>query len=532
MLRMLRTSAAIACLFLAASAQTTAPPPAFTIADVHPSPRRTNPYFRGGALKDGHYTLRDATMVDLIARAYNVDPVNVQGGPSWIEFDRYDIFAKAPVATSQDAASPMLRALLADRFKLAVHTDIKLSPAFVLSAGKTPKLKQSDGSGQEGCDYIQPPKDAPPAVTRDVKFSCHNFTMQALAEFLRSVASPYLTRPVADATGLKGAWDFDLQWTYEPPHGDGAGTTIFTALEKQLGLKLEAKSAPLPVVVIDTVNEKPTPNVADLDKLLPPPPPAEFEVAVVRPANPDEKHFNIDIDGSTVAIHFATLQTLIAFAWDTGTGKIEGKPSWLNDDHFDISGKAAIDSQSANPMARPEIDIDDVKEMLRSLLADRFKMISHLEQRPAQVFALTAPNPKMKQADPVNHASCKEGPGADGKDPRLDHPILSRLISCQNMTMPQFTQELQTLVSGYLPAPVIDSTGLSGAYDFTLSFSKSRDLRVAAAPGETDSSDDPGGAISLFDAVNKQLGLKLEKKDKVPVPVLAIDHIEPKPLEN
>jgi uncharacterized protein (TIGR03435 family) len=292
--------------------------------------------------------------------------------------------------------------------------------------------------------------------------------MLAFADFLREVASPYLARPVVDATGLKGAWDFDIQWTYDPPHGDADGTTVFTAVEKQLGLRLEAKDAPLPVVIIDKVNEKPTPNVANLDKLLPPPPPAEFEVAVIRAANPDEKHFNIETGGNNVAIRYATLQTLITFAWDVGAGKLEPKPAWLNDDHYDISGKVSMDSQSVNPMARPEMNIDDVKEMLRSLLADRFKMTSHFEERPAQVFALTAPNPRMKKADPANHASCREGPGADGRDPRIDNPILSRLISCQNMTMPQFTQELQTLVSGYLPAPVIDSTGLLGAYDLPL----------------------------------------------------------------
>ncbi len=400
MLRMLQTSAAIACLSFAISAQTLTPPPTFTVADVHPSPHRASPEVRGGLLKDGHYILRDATMVDLITRAYKVDPVNVQGGPSWIEFDRYDIFAKAPATTSQDAASPMLRSLLAYRFKLTAHTAIKPSPAFVLSIGKTSKLRQSDGSGQEGCQFIQPAKDAPPAVARDIRFSCHNYTMQALADFLRDVASPYLTRPVVDATGLEGVWDFDIQWTYDPPHGDADGTTIFTAVEKQLGLRLEAKDAPLPVVVIDTVAEKPTPNVANLDKLLPPPPPAEFEVAVIRPANPDEKHFNIEIGRSNVAIHYATLQTLITFAWNTGPGKVEAKPAWLDDVHYDISGKIAMDSQSANPMARPDVDIDDVKEMLRSLLADRFKMTSHSEERPAQVFALTAPNPKMKKADP------------------------------------------------------------------------------------------------------------------------------------
>jgi uncharacterized protein (TIGR03435 family) len=161
MLRMLRTFAAIACLCFTLSAQTVAPPSTFTIADVHPSPRRTNPEVRGGLLKDGHYILRDATMVDLITRAYKVDQVNVLGGPSWIEFDRYDIFAKAPDTTLPDSALPMLRTLLADRFGLAAHTAIKPSPAFVLSVGKASKLKQSDGSGLEGCQFIQPPQRRP-----------------------------------------------------------------------------------------------------------------------------------------------------------------------------------------------------------------------------------------------------------------------------------------------------------------------------------------------------------------------------------
>ena len=111
------------------------------------------------------------------------------------------------------------------------------------------------------------------------------------------------------------------------------------------------------------------------------------------------------------------------------------------------------------------------------------------------------------------------------------------------MTMTQFAVELHNLASGYVPAPVVDQTGLTGAYDFSISFSRAGKLRAPAASpsaatpsGSADlDAPDPGGglpAISLFDAVQKQLGLKLVKKDSVPTSVFVIDHVEPQPTEN
>ena len=533
--------ALLALLTSAVFAQSTAAPPAaFEIADVHPSPSRLHPFYRGGMTKGDRFLIRDATMVDLIADTYAVDPTSVFGAQSWLEFDRFDVFAKTPPATSQDAAKLMLRSLLAERFKLVAHTDTRPLPAFVLSAGKTPKLKQADASADTGgCAYQPPAKDAPPATMMSVRFSCHNTTMKAFAEFLHEVASPYLTRPVVDLTGLKGGWDFDIQWTYQIPK-DADGVTIFQAVDKQLGLKLEQATAPMPVVVVDSVNEKPTPNVADLDKLLPPPPPAQFDVAVIRPANPDEKNFNMVIQaGGEVEIHYTSLQNLISVAFDIGTGRMANKPKWLNDDRWDILGKASTDDATPIPGHGPDLDIDNVKEMLRSLLADRFKLTTHMEDQPADVFALLASNPKMKKADPANHPSCKEGPGPDGKDPRIENPLLNRLVSCQNMTMEQLATELRTLAGGYVPAPVIDATGLSGAYDFTLSFSKKGDdIKTLARPGSGGDSSaglvasDPLGGMSLYDAMQKQLGLKLEKQEKVMVPNLVIDQVERTPTEN
>ncbi|HXE08728.1 MAG TPA: TIGR03435 family protein [Acidobacteriaceae bacterium] len=530
-------AAILAVSSLAAPAQGTAAP-SFTVADVHVSPVRLHPSIHGNIHGD-RVVLRDATIADLISFAYKVDPSDIYGGPTWIAFDRFDINATRARMSTTTAASQLLRGLLAERFHLAAHTDTRPLPAFVLSLGKANKMKAAaDATDNSGCQYQRQTANAADSEKGMTRFTCHNTTMASFADFLHDVASPWLNRPVTDKTGLKGGWDFEIKWTYNKP-SDGNGTSIFDAVDKQLGLKLESSREPTPVVVIDSLNEKPTPNVADIDKILPPPPPASFDVAVIRQANPTEKNFNIDVQGHRVSILFATLQTLIYKSYNINPGLIDNKPKWLDDVHWDVIGTVA----PAKPGEGPDMDIDDVNEMVRSLLADRFKLVTHPGSKPSAVYALLADNPKIKKAaDPASPPSCKEGPGADGKDPRVNNPLLNRLISCQNMTMAEFASELRTLAGGYVPAPVIDSSGLTGGYDFTLSFSKKQNLRdVAASPAaspaaSTDgAASDPGTgavAISLFDAIQKQLGLKLEKKDSVPVATLVIDHIEQNPTDN
>jgi uncharacterized protein (TIGR03435 family) len=172
--------------------------------------------------------------------------------------------------------------------------------------------------------------------------------------------------------------------------------------------------------------------------------------------------------------------------------------------------------------------------MLRALLVDRFKMKVHMEDRPVSVWTLTAVKPKLTKADPSNRTGCHEGPGADGKDPRIATPVLARLSTCQNMTMAQLAENFQNIAGGYIQTSVVDATGIEGAYDFTLSFSPNGAAVQGLAAGQPAggaAASDPSGAISLFEAVNKQLGLKLEKQ-KRPIPVLVIDHIEEKPADN
>lgn len=264
-------------------------PPAFDLADVHSSPHVTNPYMRGGVLRGGRFDVRTASMVDLISYAYGVDAVKVQGGPSWLDTDRFEIIAKAPAKTPPETVKLMVQTLLEDRFKLKVHMDTKPMPAFVLSVGKAkPKLKESNGDGNSGCQG-QPQNAAPGTVPYNV-VSCHNRTMAQLGDDLRNMANAYVTSPVVDQTGLKGTWDFELKWTSRQllTAAGADAITIFDAVDKQLGLKLEPQKVAVPVIVVDSVNQKPTDNPPGVTTSLPPPPPAEFEVADIKPSMPGE----------------------------------------------------------------------------------------------------------------------------------------------------------------------------------------------------------------------------------------------------
>jgi uncharacterized protein (TIGR03435 family) len=536
----------LALLCGATFGQTPATPAAFSVVDIHTSARTQFPFFQAGGLRGDRYVLRNATLVDLVATAYGVENEKVVGGPSWLESDRFDVIAKTPPATTQDSIKPMLQAMLADRFKLVVHPDTRQMPVFALTVGKggKPKLKEADASGTSGC---QPPGNQQPPVPGQpfyLTLQCKNMTMEVFAKQVRLFAGGYLNNSVVDQTGLNGSWDFEFKWTPRGQFGQAGpdGISIFDALDKQLGLKLDPQKITLPVIVVDSANEKPSDNPPEVAAALPPAAPAEFEVAVIKPSPSGATPGGRFDPSGQINLQAVTLKLLITIAWDlnpNSSDQLVGAPKWLDSDKFDIVAKI---STAPPPPGSPLPDIDDIRSMLRALLIDRFKMVVHKEDRPVNAYTLTSANPKMKKADPSNRTGCKEGPGADGKDPRITNPILSRLISCQNMTMAQFADQLRLLAGGYFFTPVEDATGLEGAWDFTLSFSpagvvngggRGASLNGNTGPptGDTPIASDPTGALSIFDAVNKQLGLKLEQK-KRPVSVLVIDHIEEKPTDN
>ena len=519
-------------LSIAAAAQT------FTVADVHASPHSTNAnrYMTGGVLRAGRYDLRNATMLDLISTAGGVDSEKVLSGPNWLELDRFDIVAKAPQSTSPETLRLMLQALLADRFQLVIHKEDRPMPVYILSQGKgKPKLKEAAAGAATGCQGV--PQTPDPAAVPINQMACRGVTMEGLAQTLHDNAGAYISNPVVDSTGLKGAWDFDIRWTSRAllSRAGADGISIYDAVDKQLGLKLELKTAPTSVIVVDGANEKPSDNPPGITTSLPPPPPAEFEVADIKPSMPDTPTSGNILPGGRLDLKGFNLRLLIQVAWNINSDDmLLGGPKFIDADRYDVIAKAS--TSTSGPANSPQIDEDDVRLMLRALLIDRFKLAVHTEERPLDAYTLLAAKPKLTKADPINRTGCKEGPALAAKDPRDAQPVLARLVTCRNMTMAQFADMLPNLASGYVHSTVKDETALEGAWDFTVNFSPIGALRAAAAQpvsgsAADPSASDPSGALSLPDALNKQLGLKLELR-KRPVPVIVIDHVEQKPTDN
>jgi uncharacterized protein (TIGR03435 family) len=505
--------------------------PKFDVADVHVSAKSPNANQSGGFLRAGRYEIRKGTMVDLVRIAYGVDADKVLGGPAWLETDRFDIIAKAPQSTPPDTVKLMLQNLLADRFKLVVHKDTKPLAGYALTVGKgKPKMKEAEGSGSPGCQGQ--PQPAPPAQVLYVVVTCRNMSMETFAQNLRGMGGPYFNNPVVDQTGLKGSWDIDLKFTPRQLLANigSDAISIFDAVDSQLGMKLDLQKIPTPVIVVDRVNQKPSDNPPGVSTSLPPAAPPEFEVANIKPSMPGAPQM-ARIQNNRVDAQSLSLKTLVQVAWDITDELMADAPKWMDSANFDVNAKVTTDG-SGTPT---QFDIDDLRGMLRVLLTERFQMKTHMETRPVSGYVLTAPKPKLQKADPENRMGCKEGPGADGKDPRIANPVLSRLLTCQNMTMARFAELLPQLANGYAHVPVLDSTGLDGAYDFTISFS-AVGLLQSGGPGRGGDNpaagvSDPNGALSLPDAINKQFGLKLELQ-KRPMQVLVIDHVEEKPTEN
>jgi uncharacterized protein (TIGR03435 family) len=531
--------ALFALLSVSSLAQAPAVSKSFVIADVHTSPFTSNPFMHGNSIHGDRYFLTQASMLDLIATAYGVDAANVHGGPTWLERDRYDLRAKVPPKTTPDDVKLMLRTLLADRFHLVVKTGSAPMPTYILSAGLgKPKMTESVDNGEGACMPLPPPPNPPPGAPSYITVNCKNLTMDALAETLHDFAGGYLDQPVVDETNLAGAWDFTIKWTgRDQLEKQGAdGISLFAAVEKQLGLKLELKTSPRPVFQVASVDETPTPNVANVAAALPEWAPVPFEVTVIKPSKPDEQGYG-RITGDRIETRAIPLMFLVTFGWDLNPNNKESivnAPKWLDTTKFDILAKAGdnvpVDKFSSGSL----INYEALRSMLRAMIAERFQMKWHMEDRPVTAYTLIAVKPRLKPTlDPTERTRCKEGPGPDGKDPRIASPILNRLLTCQNMTAAQIGDELQHVAPGYIYNSVVDGTGLKGSYDFTLSFSSAD--KILPNPGGANSSDpnssDPNGALSVFDAINRQLGLKLEKT-KRPYPVLVIDHIEETPTEN
>jgi uncharacterized protein (TIGR03435 family) len=503
--------------------------PAFEAADVHVSPKVRVPSMSTGGLRGTRYLVRQATMVNLISLAYDIDNDNkILGGPNWLDIDRFDVSARALAGSSPEQVRLMLQTLLAQRFSLKLHKDSKELPGFVLSAGSgKPRMKPAaDAAASPNCQG-QPQAPSPDTVPQQV-IDCRSMSLDDLARLVANIANG--SGSGLNKTGLEGKWDFTIKWT--PPallaRAGADGISIFDAVDKQLGLKIERGKVAQPVIFIDSVNKAPTPNAADISKFLPPPPAVEFDASVIKPTNPDFKGTRMQLLANPIRIQGATLSILLQEFYDVTPDMMQGAPKFMDEDRWDITAKMI----STDPGQPPQGDPDTRTKLMIKLLEDRFKLKMHFEDRVVPAYTLSSVKPKMTKADPATRTGCYEGPGPDGKDPRVANPLLSRLLYCRNMSMAQFADLLPQQANGYVHSAVLDKTGLTGAWDFTLSFSAIGVLQQSLqGPGQPGAGADPNGALSLPEAISRQLGLKLEL-EKRPAPVLVIDHMEQKPTEN
>jgi uncharacterized protein (TIGR03435 family) len=231
----------------------------FEVASIKPS---ENPAMLFTVLPGGRLTARSVPLRFIIRTAYQLQSDQIVGGPEWVDRDRFDITAK-----SADAAAPtrevlwMLQTLLADRFALALHDDTRELPVYALTAAD--RNRTAPG--------LRPTICPDPDVDLRQPRPCANIAMPRNALTLRGMPiaqllpllSPIVSRVVVDRTGLADRYDIDLRWSPElaaggaPPDSDAPN--IFTAVQEQLGLKLDASRAPIDVLVIDHV-ERPTPD--------------------------------------------------------------------------------------------------------------------------------------------------------------------------------------------------------------------------------------------------------------------------------
>lgn len=203
--------------------------PRFVTAEIRPSKEIRES--RGRFLPNGDVAVLNTTLKELITVAYSLQDNMIAGGPPWIAIDHYDLIAKAPPNTPMDTLRLMLRSLVAERFKLTVHTENRTMPVYALVVAKSPPMLAPARGGAQDCRWTGSNRE------------CRNLTMADLALQLPAWSKTKLDRPVVDLTGLKGAYDFTTVWK-------DAGTTVPDALA-QLGLKLDPRTHAVPVVVVD-----------------------------------------------------------------------------------------------------------------------------------------------------------------------------------------------------------------------------------------------------------------------------------------
>lgn len=245
------------------------PTPAFEVASIKVN-NSGSENFGFTARPGGVMVATNVSVRQIVTYAYSMQNSRVEGGPDWLDTVRYDITAKAAEAALPDQMVLMFRTLLADRFKLVMHSDARDAPIFALVQARPdgrlgPQLRPSSTVDCEAARAEQA-RGAAVAAT-DGRPVCGGRTRAgsimagavSMDELARNM-SRMVGRVIVNRTGLPGRYDFDVKFTPEgdltaaaPDRGPEALPSIYVALEEQLGLKLEPQRAPVDVVVIDSI---------------------------------------------------------------------------------------------------------------------------------------------------------------------------------------------------------------------------------------------------------------------------------------
>jgi uncharacterized protein (TIGR03435 family) len=245
-------------------------PPTYDVASIKPSKAsdETTLLFRPGA-----FSAKGMTLKSLLKEAYGIQDDQISGASKWVSSQTYDIEAKvdgvdaaALEKLSEDQVKGMFRSFLRDRFQLKVHWETKELPVLALVVAKGgPKLQQAK-PGDTYPDGIKGPDGKPAGHAGMLMWGRGRLTGQGIP--IGNLVPPLtqeLGRIVEDKTGLTGNYDIELRWTTDDASpdsrsaSDSPGPSLFTAMQEQLGLKLESQKAPVQVLLIDHV-EQPAPN--------------------------------------------------------------------------------------------------------------------------------------------------------------------------------------------------------------------------------------------------------------------------------
>jgi uncharacterized protein (TIGR03435 family) len=248
--------------------------PTFEVASVKPN-KTGEQNSRLGMSPNGRFMATNVTLKQLITNAYNLRGFQVTGGPDWLDVDHFDISATVGhvIQPSPNGPPPeliqMAKNLLADRFKLVVHPETKEGAIYQLVLARPdgklgPKLR----AAAIDCEALMArggpsptsaaPGEMPPCSTRigNGRLTTRGGIMPRIVRTFAGL--PGVERIIVDKTDLTGSFDLDLDWT-EDPSANASGPSLFTALQEQLGLKLESARGPVEVLVIDHA-EPPTPD--------------------------------------------------------------------------------------------------------------------------------------------------------------------------------------------------------------------------------------------------------------------------------